>query len=179
MRTIKTAVGVVLGYLVFLPLWYFFPNPTGTVLDHMNPLYTCLAAVICMQSSLEQTWNQGLSRLVGTMVGGLVGILMLIPDWLLEIPVLFALMMGCAVVASIWICLLIRRPSACAMASVLACVILFNHVGPERYYYAASRILETAIGVCITLVINWVLPDHRMPKQEKAPLEEGPGEKKE
>lgn len=176
MRTIKTAVAVVLGYLVFLPLWYFFPHPTGTILDHMNPLYTCLAAVICMQSSLGQTWNQGLSRLIGTIVGGLVGILALIPDRLLEIQPLFAFMMGGAVVVSIWVCLLIRRPTACAMASVLACVILFNHVGPERYYYAISRILETAVGVCITLVVNWVLPTHKLPEQEKAPPEEGPEE---
>ncbi len=69
--------------------------------------------------------------------------------------------------AGIWICLLIRRPTACGMACIVPCVILINDmVGVERYYYAAARIIETVVGVAIAFGVNAVLPDHR-PEEER------------
>ena len=161
MRTIKTAVAVVLSYLVFVPFLYLAPEFYTLLNAQGGTFYACIAAVICMQSSVGKTVHQGVSRLIGTGLGGCTGLLILTTGPLLSHPWFLALMLGCGTVAVIWLCNLIRRPAACSIAAVVLCVILFNHAGPERYVYAVVRMFETAVGVVWAIVVNYVLPDHR------------------
>lgn len=161
MRNIKTAVAVVLSYLVFLPLGWLLPDYYGG--GQPGPFYACIAAVICMQSSVGQTVHQGISRLIGTAIGGVLGLVILTSDTLLSAPLFLAMMLGGGTVLSIWLCNVIKRPAACSISVVVLCVILFNHTGPERYLYALNRMFETAVGVMMAVVVNRTLPDHRAP----------------
>lgn len=162
MRTIKTAVAVVLSYLVFLPFQFFWPQAYGfLVAGQGGPFYACIAAVICMQNSVGKTVHQGVSRLIGTAIGGGMGFLILTTDTMLTHPWFLALTLGGGVVAVIWLCNLIKRPAACSIGAVVLCVILFNHSGPDRYLYALARMLETGVGVVLAILVNRVLPDHR------------------
>ena len=69
-----------------------------------------------------------------------------------------------------WICLLLKRPTACGMACILPCVILITGVtGVTRYYYAAARIIETVVGLLIALGVNAALPDLRPEPKKEAP----------
>lgn len=161
MRTVKTAVAVVLSYLAILPIQHLLPGLYDLLSAQNGPFYACIAAVICMQSSVDKTVHQGISRLIGTAIGGCTGFLILTTDTWLSNPVFLALMLGGGTVLVIWLCNVIRRPAACSIGAVVLCVILFNHAGPERYLYAVSRILETALGVVIAVVVNRCLPDRR------------------
>lgn len=162
MRTVKTAVAVTVAYLVFVPFGLLYRDELGGVLGQVGPLYSCIACIVCMQSSLGQTMYQGISRFIGVALGGALGILALTAGDLLGYPLVKAGVLGAVCVGGIWVCLLIRRPAACAMACILPCVILVNHmVGVERYYYAGARIIETAVGVAIAFAVNAILPDHR------------------
>ena len=115
-----------------------------------------------MQSSLGQTMQQGISRFIGVAVGGTLGVLVLALGEPVRYPLVKALMLGVVCVAGVWLCLLLKRPAACAMACIVPCVILVNGMtGVERYYYAAARIIETVVGVAIAFGINAALPDHR------------------
>ena len=72
--------------------------------------------------------------------------------------------------AGVWICLLLKRPTACGMACILPCVILITGVtGVTRYYYAAARIIETVVGLLIALGVNAALPDLRPEPKKEAP----------
>lgn len=176
MRMIKTAVAVMLSYLVFVALGLLYREEYGGVLGQLGPMYACIACIVCMQSSLGQTMQQGISRFIGVAVGGVQGVLVLTLDSLLDYPAVKAFFLGVVCVVGIWFCLLLKRPAACAMSCILPCVILLNGTsGAERYYYAAARIIETAIGVGIAFAVNAILPDHRKeasegeetPKQQK------------
>lgn len=166
MRTIKTAVAVVLSYLFFVPFQYLSPGFFDLLAANGGAFYACIAAVICLQSSVGKTVHQGVSRLIGTGIGGLLGLLVLTTDRLLSHPWFLALMLGLGTVLVIWLCNVIRRPAACSIAVVVLCVILFNHSGPERYIYAVSRMFETAVGVVMAIVINYALPDHRKESEQ-------------
>ena len=72
MRVIKTAVAVVLSYLVFVPFGLLYREELGGVLGQLGPLYACIACIICTQSTLGQTFQQGISRLIGVVVGGIL-----------------------------------------------------------------------------------------------------------
>ena len=162
MRTVKTAVAVMLSYLVFVPFDLIYREELGGVLGQMGPLYACIACVVCMQGSLEQSVQSGLSRLMGVAVGGVLGGLALLPGEAAGHPLVKILLLGAVCVAGIWLCLLLKRPAACAMACIVPCVILVNDmIGPERYFYAAARVAETLVGVAIAFGVNALLPDHR------------------
>ena len=77
MRTVKTAVSVMISYLVFVPFGLLYREELGGVWGQMGPLYACIACVVCMQSSLGQTMQQGISRFIGVAVGGTLGVLVL------------------------------------------------------------------------------------------------------
>lgn len=163
MRMVKTAVAVMIAYGVFLPfgLVYNTEDYSG-VLGQVGPVYACIACIVCIQSTLGQTLRSGLSRLIGVAIGGALASATLLLGPLLDNHLLVLPILGVLCVAGLWLCLLIRRPEACAMACIVPCVILISGVtGADRYYYAAARILETVVGVCVAMLVNAVLPDRR------------------
>ena len=162
MRTIKTAVAVMLSYLLFVPFDLMYREEYGGIWGQMGPLYACIACIVCMQSSLGQTVRQGVSRLIGVAIGGARGVLALTLGPVLSHPAVQTLTLGAVCVAGIWTGLLLKRPAACPMACIVPCVILIGgHTGVERYYYAAARIIETVVGVAVAFGVNALLPDHR------------------
>ena len=170
MRVIKTAVAVVLSYLVFVPFRLLYREELGGVPGQLGPLYACIASIICLQSTLGQTLRQGISRLIGIGVGSLLGVATLLLGPALDDPWVKAPVLGAVCVAGVWLCLLLKRPAACGMACILPCVILITGVtGITRYYYAGARIIETVVGLLIALGVNAVLPDHRPEPEEEEP----------
>ena len=171
MRVIKTAVAVMVSYALFLPFGLTYREELGGVLGQMGPLYACIACIICTQSTLGQTFHQGLSRLIGVLVGGVLGTATLLLGPALENFWLKTLVLGAVCVAGVWLCLLIKRPTACGMACILPCVILITGVtGVTRYYYAIARMIETIVGLLIALAVNAALPDHR-PVEERREID--------
>ena len=169
MRVLKTAVAVVLSYLVFVPFHLFYREELGGVLGQTGPLYACIAALICLQSTVDQSVQLGISRLIGIGVGGVLGIATLLLGPALDNPWVKAPVLGLVCVAGVWLCLLLKRPGACVMACILPCVILITGVtGVTRYHYAVARIAETLVGLFIALGVNALLPDLR-PEPAKAP----------
>ncbi len=169
MRIIKTAVAVMLAYGIFLPFGLMYDTETyHGVLGQMGPLYACIACIVCMQSTLGQTVQSGVSRLIGVAIGGVLGVATLLLGDRLDNGLLVLPILGVLCVAGMWISLLIQRPAACVMACIVPCVILITGVtGVDRYYYAAARIIETVIGVCVAMLVNKLLPDHR--EEHEAP----------
>ena len=180
MRIVKTAVAVMIAYGIFLPFGLLYDAETYRgVLGQMGPLYACIACIVCMQSTLGQTVASGVSRLIGVAIGGVLGVATLLLGDLLEEPLIVLPILGLLCVAGMWISLLIRRPAACVMACIVPCVILVTGVtGADRYYYAAARIIETVVGVCVAMLVNTILPDHReeaaAPKPEEQKEEKRP-----
>ena len=170
MRVVKTAVAVVLSYLVFVPFRLLYREELGGVLGQLGPLYACIASIICLQSSLGQAVQLGVSRLIGIGVGGVLGVATLLLGPALDNPWIKAPVLGAVCVAGVWLCLLLKRPGACVMACILPCVILITGVtGVTRYYYAAARIIETLVGLFIALGVNALLPDLRPEPEREAP----------
>lgn len=157
MRNFKTAVAVVICFLLFLPFWSSDPAQGQGI--QIGPFYACITAVICMQSSVEQSLKQGISRTVGTLAGGLLGLVVL---FLCELAgqsaLVMALLLGVGCMAIVWLCNTIRQPEACALSCVVLCGVMLNHSGADRYLYLIIRVGETLAGIAVALAVNRVLP---------------------
>ena len=51
------------SYTIFVPFGLIYNEALGGVWGQLGPLYACIACIICTQSTLGQTIQQGLSRL--------------------------------------------------------------------------------------------------------------------
>lgn len=158
MRTIKTAVAVMISLVIFLPLEALSTVEGTGFIDQLGPFYACIAAIVCMQSSVGATWKQGVSRLLGTLIGGLLGLICVTITTYWSHPVVLVLVCGVGTLASIYICNALKRPSACAISAIVCCSIMLSHSGQERYFYTVARMLETAVGILVAMVVNHVLP---------------------
>lgn len=156
MRNIKTAVAATLCALVYLFIG-------------RNPTFACIGAIFGTGSDMGNSWLNGGNRLFGTIIGGIIGMalfriyLIFCPDGepaLLMMPFLFV-----GVIALIVACQLFRWPGGIQPGGVILSIILFSQNDAAAYIpYSLNRMLDTAIGVIVALLINLLLPRERMLK---------------
>lgn len=135
------------------------------------PFYAAIAAVLCMQPTLQDAFKTGFNRVIGTLVGGALGILAL------------AALRGClgADTANLWVqaavaalgTLLVLyilsamgKATACYIGCVVFLCITVSHGGEASpYWFAVNRMLDTIIGIGVSMLIN-LLPIGRRQDRE-------------
>lgn len=152
LRNFKTALSASLCALI-----YFFID--------RNPTFACIGAVFGMGSTMEDSKLHGGNRLFGTVIGGLLGILLFhiylsfFPDGenrFLLIPFLFIGVMVLILLSqAFWV-------GAVQPGSVVLCIVLFNTPVDTYVSYSLNRMADTAVGVVISLLINYLLPRERL-----------------
>lgn len=148
MRTVKTALAV-----AFCTLVYYFVG--------RSPAFACIGVIFGMGYDLEDARKNGGNRLFGTIIGGVVGILLFrlylvfVPDGhhtLLLVPIVFVgtilLILACQM---FWV-------GGVQPGGVVLCILLFNTPVSTYIDYAMNRIFDTAVGVMIALLVSYVFP---------------------
>ncbi|WP_242959787.1 aromatic acid exporter family protein [Flavonifractor sp. An306] len=152
LRNLKTALSASLCALIY----YFLDR---------NPAFACIGAIFGMGANMEHSKLHGGNRLFGTIIGGFLGIflyriyLIFYPEGdnhLLLVPLLFVGVVILIVLAQIfWV-------GAVQPGGVVLCLLLFN-IGSDNYIsYSLNRMLDTGVGVVMSLLINWLLPRERL-----------------
>lgn len=152
LRNFKTALSASLCALL-----YFFVD--------RNPTFACIGAVFGMGANMEHSRLHGGNRLFGTVIGGFLGIalfgiyLHFSPDGesrFLLIPFLFIGIIVLIVLSQVfWV-------GAVQPGSVVLCIILFNTPVDTYVSYSLNRMADTAVGVLMSLLINYLLPRERL-----------------
>lgn len=151
-RNIKTSVTAMLVAMVYC-------------LIGRNPAFACIGAIFGMGADMEHSRLHGGNRLFGTVIGGFLGIgiyriyLIFYPDGghhLLLVPLLFGGIVVLIILAQFfWV-------GAVQPGGVVLCLLLFS-IGPDNYVsYSLNRMLDTGVGVAMSLLINWALPRERL-----------------
>ena len=148
-RNIKTALAATLCALLYF-------------LVGRNPTFACIGAIFGVGSDMDNSRLNGGNRFFGTIIGGLLGMLLFrnyiifYPTGDKHLPMLLFLFVG--VVALILISQEFHWPGAVQPGGVVLCIILFNTPVNTYISYSLDRMLDTGIGVAIALFINWILP---------------------
>lgn len=154
MRTIKTAIAVMLCILLF------------RFLNRGQPLIAALSAVFSLRQDLTTTLSFGKSRVLGNSIGGATAIIYFFMkqyfhnDFLIELLVLPALVAFIIVLSD-------GINNNSGIISGIATMLLITLSVPqgESFIFALDRVLDTFIGTLIAAIfINFVL---RPPEKEK------------
>lgn len=141
-RTLKTMIAISLCLVIAYYAGY------------EDVYYVCSVALLTIQITPQESLKLGRDRLIGTVIGGLLGTGMLylsiaanIHPYILTV---FSIGLG------IFICNLIKIKNASAICALVVMLILIVplDINPT-YLYPIKRTLETAIGIIIAVAINF------------------------
>lgn len=145
LRAIKTAISV---FLCLLIAYIFNRNDT---------LFASIAAIICLQPTYNKTFSSGLQRLVGTLIGGIVGYLILLTIYRMPFKELTTLLIApVAILIVIYICNFISQPASVSISCivVLSVVMWPNRNISDTLMYVINRVLDTSMGIIIAMLVN-------------------------
>lgn len=136
MQLVKTAAAAILTWFVCL---IFFPGEL--------PIFGAIAALIVVQESVNQSLTKGIERVVGVLFGVSVALgaaaLFGAQSWLFIAAILVAMTVG-------WL----LRMSATSTNQIAITALLMIALGGSEIGYGFERLVETAIGAAIGVIIN-------------------------
>lgn len=138
MRTIKTSLAVAICLII------------SKLLNLYYPYYAAIAAILCIRSTVSDSFNAAKSRALGTIIGSLLGIfcVFIFPynPWI----------SGIGVLVLIYFLKAINFEDAFIVACIVFIVIFIpNH--SSSIYYSLHRTTDTLIGILVALVLNLLL----------------------
>jgi uncharacterized membrane protein YgaE (UPF0421/DUF939 family) len=143
MRNIKTAVSIFINLLIFY------------LLGLENPFYACIASVVCMQPTVGETVKAGKSRLIGTCIAAVVGLVVFYLGESFANPIIYILLIPIGAVVLIHTCVLLKVSSSASIACIIFISILTSHrAAGDNHIYPFTRLAETFIGVIVATTIN-------------------------
>ncbi|MGL5351694.1 MAG: FUSC family protein [Clostridium sp.] len=138
LRNIKTAISVSICLIIF----------------SKDPFFAAIAAVMCMQDTVENSVKFGVNRIVGTLIGGLTGLIFLYSTRFLHLEGLTPVITGTGVVLVIYLSNLLKKPASSAMSSLVLIAIMIAPVTSNPFVYAFKRTIETSLGIIVTILVN-------------------------
>ncbi len=164
MRNIKTGIAVAVcmfSYSVvrfILEMTATHDNAVHRAFDFLvnehTPIYACLAAVIVMRGSVSQSFRSGISRIIGTCIGGLFGMLFLVFGKISIVNTLDFIIVPIGVTLLIYFLTIIKETDSTAIAVATFLIIVITVGSNSPHLYAVNRILSTSYGVVVSLLVN-------------------------
>lgn len=145
MRMIKTSLAVCICFMI-----YFLRGEEGV------PVFSTIAAIICMQPQVENSRQAAFNRIVGTLVGAAFAILIIYV--IREIPWQYRFfryaVISFTIIPVMYATVLLRKTGATALSGIVLLSICLSNMGQPPIIDAVNRSLETIIGILVSLVVN-------------------------
>ena len=166
MRIIKTVIAVFLCFVIDLLLGY------------QAPFYSVIAAILCMQQDARNSLAVALERTIGTLIGGVWGLLILLLMQLLSVSwqsiVQYAII-SLFLIPVIYSTVLLRQTGATYITCVVyLCITVVHAEDVNPLDFAVGRVVATLIGIAVSLLVNLLFGGN---KKKDAAYEEAAPEK--
>lgn len=138
MRTFKTGLSVSLGMLA------------AQLLNLKSPIFVAIAAIMAMRSSVSESFIMGKNRMLGTLVGASVGLLL---SYILPQNAIF---LGLGIIIVIYIHNMFNWKQSISLSTIVFSVIFINTTS-SRLSYAINRIIDTFIGIIVSMLVNYFI----------------------
>lgn len=147
MRTTKTAISVMICVFTVQLL-----NMVG--LTMFDGFFAGIGAVNAMQPTIKGTKDFGFNRIFGTIIGGIVGILLYIPNIILlngDFNVIFA---GIGTIITISVINMFNKPNAVFIGCIVFTASVTKMTTGPIIPYMVLRTIETSYGILVTIIVN-------------------------
>lgn len=156
-RALKSAISVFLCLLVCF------------ILGHTEPFFACIAAIICLQHTYDETMKEGYYRLLGTLLGGIIGYMILkVSEYIpLYTEGVYMIVTPLCVLLAIYVCNIINHTDAVSICCVVVLGILLdnNRGAYDTLIYVVTRVINTSIGVIIAVLVDrYIFPRKQITK---------------
>ena len=149
-RTAKMALAAALCALMYE---WFLPS--------RSPAFACIGVIFGMGETLEDSRLHGGNRLFGTIIGGVLGMLLfrvylfIRPEggqsmWLVPLTFVGVVLLN--------LCCRTLWAGGLHPGGVVLCILLFNTPADTYVSYAVNRIIDTAVGVLFAWGVSYFLP---------------------
>ena len=148
MRNVKTALAA--AFCAFI--YYFFDR---------SPAFACIGAIFGMGSDMEDSRKNGGNRLFGTLIGGLLGMVLFRLYLFIEPTGKYTLwLVPLTFIGTVILIVLCQMfwVGGVQPGGVVLCILLFNTPVESYVSYALYRILDTTIGVLVAWAVSYVFP---------------------
>ena len=107
---------------------------------------------------MEGSREIGINRVIGTMLGGLCGLLYLLivpANYLPRAVELILISLLASII--IWVMAMAGKPKAISIMAIVFLSITINHgnEGNLPFLFAFNRTFDTMVGVIMAIVVNW------------------------
>lgn len=167
-RKIKSVLALLLSFLIWQIVRLIFPE-----LD-VHPLFGYIYAIVEMRDSVEKTKKFGKLRIKATLVGLVIGLLILpisnkygvyAGETLSHITVDVGLIIF-GVLVTLWVAEAFKCETFCGIAAIIfvICMVRDKNADMNIYLYAVIRVLQTLMGVFSAWVVNsfvWRYPNKK------------------
>lgn len=158
MRNIKTVLAVFICVVVFAIMGPEF-----------NPLVAAIAAVITMGPSIENSIETGWNRILGTLFGGVGGMLGIFIARLIPYQYAYVFIIPLGIMGLIYLCNNINKSGAIVITCVVFLILMTTYPQDTgTYMLALLRLLETVFGIVVAFLINRFI---KLPECDKSPDE--------
>lgn len=138
LRNIKTGISVCICLILF----------------SKDPFFATIASVMCMQDTVEQSVKTGTNRVIGTLIGGIIGLIFLNITRFINAENFTPIITAIGVSFTIYLCNTIKKSGACAMSSLVLIAIMIAPATSSAFMYASKRTIETILGIIVALLVN-------------------------
>lgn len=147
MRILKTFIAVYLCFLIYL-----LRGEQG------SPFYSAIAAILCMQPYVSNSFKVAMNRTLGTFIGGAMGLVLLIFERQfipVTMPALQYLIVSLCVIPLIYFTVSIKKPTASYITCVVFLSITVTHgADVNPLIFTIDRIIDTLMGIFVSLGVN-------------------------
>lgn len=135
------------------------------LVPYFQVMTACISVLLCMQDGVRLCWKMGLTRLIITAIGGVVGVGVVLLDEWLQNRWLFLLLVMLGVLLTMLGCKLAKVPDISArIGGVTFVLVSMTLTSTARLGYALLRLLSTMGGVVVVLAVAAVFSLFTKPK---------------
>ncbi len=137
-RTLKTVISVALSAML---MKYVF---------HQSMFFACIGAVVAVEKTVSSSLRAALIRNIGTLVGGLVGII--IGSFTENI-----LIISLGLIPIIYIHNVTEKRESIIPASIVYFAVTYLNTMENAWVYGLTRIFGTFMGTLVGLAVNFLI----------------------
>lgn len=122
---------------------------------HIEAIAVTTGAVMCVQEGKKEAYSACFVKMLGVVCGGVVGVIIVLIDNVLEMPYVFYLMCSVGVVVNLLICKMFKMIYVQARVSCISLLLVVMVLeGVDRLEYAINRFIGSLVGALIAFLIT-------------------------